>query len=264
MTLPIEGKCIVVTRAEEQSGALVERLAALGATVHVCPLIAIAPPEDMTPLYAAIERLAEYDWLMLTSANAVRALFEHMDAALPEHLSVGVVGPATAQVLAEYGVVPRFMPGVHTAEAMVAEIGDMAGQRVLIPAADIARETLAEGLRERGAHVDVVTAYRTVRGAGAQQLVSLLRAQQVHVITLTSPSSVRSMLQGVAEQCGADVAALLLERVVVVCIGPTTADAAREAGLRVAAVAREHTVEGLVAAVVEVLDSDLSGVKDVT
>ena len=246
----LQGKCIVVTRAEEQSGALVERLEALGATVHVCPMIAIVPPEDSAPLDSAIKRLAEYNWLMLTSANAVRALFEHTNDVLPEHVRVGAVGPATAKALMAYGVVPRFMPSTHTAEAMVAEIGDMAGQRVLIPVADIARETLAAGLRGRGAQVDVVTAYRTVRGKGVQQLVSLLRDKQVDAITFTSPSTVRSMLQGFAEQGVADVAALL-HGVALVCIGPTTASALRKAGLP-AVVAREQTAEGLVAAVVEV------------
>ncbi len=250
----LQGKRIVVTRPEEQSGALVERLAALGAIVRVCPMIAIAPPEDCALLDAAIQRLPEYDWLMLTSANAVHSLFQRMAAlgvgtTFPPHVKIGVVGPATANALS-VSLHPDFMPSVHTAEGMLAELGDIAGQRVLIPAADIARETLAEGLRQRGAQVDVVTAYRTVPGEGVQQLVSLLRDDMADAITFTSPSTVRYMLQGLAEQ-GVSNSVDQIKRVAVVCIGPTTADAAREAGLQVASVAREHTIDGLVAAVVE-------------
>lgn len=255
MTLPLKGKRIVVTRAEEQAGTLVERLEALGAAVLVCPMITIAPPEDCGPLDAAIQRMPEYDWLMLTSANAVGALFQRMAAlgvatTLPANLKVGVVGPGTARELAAHGAHPDFMPGVHTAEAMVAEIGDMAGQRVLFPAADIARATLPTGLRERGAQVDVVTAYRTVAGAGARMLIGPLHDKQVDAITFTSPSTVRAMLHGLAAQGVVDTAALL-GHVALICIGPTTAVALRDARLPVAAVARDHTVEGLVEAVVE-------------
>lgn len=252
----LQGKRIVATRAQEQSGALVERLEALGATVHVCPMIAIVPPEDCALLDAAIQRMSEYDWLMLTSANAVAALFQRMAAlgaapTLPAHVRVGAVGPATARELAAHGAQPDCVPSVHTAEGMLAELGDMAGRRVLLPAADIARETLAEGLRGRGAYVDVVTAYRTVPGEGASMLARLLRDGTPDAITFTSPSTVRYMLQGLAAQGVRDPAARLAG-MAVVCIGPTTADAAHAAELRVAAVAREHTVDGLVAALVEV------------
>lgn len=247
---PLVGRRIVVTRAEEQADPLAEQLEALGAEVVVCPLIAIAPPLDIVPLRDALARLAEYDWLLLTSANAVHAVFERVAAgALPARLAVGAVGPATARALAAYGVETRFVPSAYTAEAMVAEFGDAAGRRVLLPASELARETLAAGLRARGALVDVVTAYRNVPGPGAPRLAALLHQEPIDAITFTSPSTVHSLLAALAERGGTDAGALL-GGVALVSIGPTTAAALDEAGLPTIA-AREHTAEGIVEVLVE-------------
>src|SRR5947199_5637585 len=107
-TESLQGKCIAVTRAEEQSAGLLERLSALGATTVICPAIAILPPDDFAALDAAIGRLEQYDWLIVTSANGVRALFDRM-AALGRRaldlaqLKIGAIGPATADALAERG-----------------------------------------------------------------------------------------------------------------------------------------------------------------
>ena len=256
----LEGKRIAITRAEEQAGGLAERLRELGAEPLLCPSIAIAPPADYAPLDAAIARLSEYDWLIVTSANGVHALLDRMTVfgRGPEslaHLTIGAIGPATAQALAEWGLSAGFMPSAYVAEAILAEIGDVAGRHVLLPRADIAREALAVGLRERGALVDEIAAYRTVPGAGAALLVRLLRApatRALDAITFTSSSTVRYLLDGM-EQAGLArmQAATLLNELAVVCIGPITATTAREQGLRVDAVAREYTAEGLVAALVE-------------
>lgn len=240
--MALQGKHIVVTRAVEQSAELVERLQALGATVTVCPLIAIAPLDNTAPLDDAVRRLAEYDWLLFTSANAVRAFFGRVDAALPEHVKVGAVGPATARALVEHGIAPSFTPSAQTAEALAAELDVVAGQRVLLPSADIARPALADGLRARGALVDVVTVYRTAPGDGVAALRDMLRDGAVDAVLFASPSAVQALVRGMSAAERA-----WLSDVAVACIGPTTAAAAHEAGLRVSAVAREHTAAGLVA-----------------
>lgn len=253
----LSGKRIVVTRPAAQSRALIEQLRALGAEPLVCPAIVIAPLADYAALDAAIAQLGQYDWLILTSANGVRALLDRMAALgadlVPLHgLKIGAIGPATAQLLGQYGLHATFVPSAYVAEAMLDQIGDVAGQRVLLPRADIARELLAVGLRERGAQVDEIAAYRTMPGDGAAELAAQLQAQAVDAITFTSSSTVRYTLDGL-EQIGFErhTAVALLNQLVVGCIGPITADTARAEGLRVDATAREFTGPGLVAALLE-------------
>jgi uroporphyrinogen III methyltransferase/synthase len=257
---PLAGRRIVITRAYEQGGPLLAELRALGAEALECPAIAIAAPADYAPLDAALRALDGYNWLLFTSANGVRAAFDRvrelgLDAGQPPAfrlsagLRVGAIGPATAATLAEYGVHADFVPDTYVAEAVLAQIGDVAGQRVLLPRADIARPALAEGLRAKGALVTQVDAYRTVPGAGNPRALALLAAGQVDAITFTSSSTVRFFMDILAAE-GRDRAEALaaLARAQVVCIGPITAATAREAGIPVAAVADEYTAAGVVAA----------------
>jgi uroporphyrinogen-III synthase len=254
---PLHGKRIAVTRAEEQASGLIERLRALGAEPVACPAIAIVAPADFAPLDAAIARLDAYDWLIVTSANGAHALLDRMaglgkSVTALAHLAIGAIGPATASALAQRGLHASFIPTAYVAEAILAEIGDMAGRRILLPRADIAREALAVGLREKGATVDEIAAYRTVPGPGARELADLLRAGSPDAITFTSSSTVRYLLGGLAEAgLARPDACALLNSAAIVCIGPITAATARDEGLRVDAVAREYTTEGLVAALVE-------------
>ena len=254
---PLKGKRIAVTRAAEQSAGLLARLRALGAEPIASPAIAIVSPEDFAPLDAAIGRLEQYDWLIVTSANGARALLDRM-AALGRsplelaHLTIGAIGPATAEALAEHGLQASFVPSAYVAESILAEISDLAGKRILLPRADIARETLAAGLRAMGAAVDEIAAYRTVPSPGARELADRLRAGTIDAITFTSSSTVRYLLDGL-EQAGASraEARALLAGTAVVCIGPITGATAEAEGLLVSAVAREYTAEGVVDALVE-------------
>jgi len=256
-TGPLKGKRIAITRAEEQSAKLLARLGALGATSVICPAITIAPPDDFAALDAAIGQLDRYDWLIVTSANGVRALFDRIDAldwpiAALAHLQIGAIGPATADALAERGLHAGFVPSTYVAESILAEIGDLGGKRILLPRADIARAALAVGLRAMGALVDEIAAYRTVPGPGARELAGVLRAKTLDAITFTSSSTVRYLLDGL-EQAGISraEARTLLNGTAVVCIGPITAATASEQGLRVDAIAQEYTTEGVVAALIE-------------
>jgi uroporphyrinogen-III synthase len=255
--LPLHGRRIVITRAREQAASLVARLRDLGAEPVLCPAIAFAPPDDPAPLDNAIARLADYDWLIVTSANGARALFDrmadlHADPASLQRLSIAAIGPATAAALAEQGLAATFMPTAYVAEAILDEIGDVTGSRVLLPRADIARETLAAGLRAKGAQVDEITAYRTVPGDGAAALLPMLHAGSVDAITFTSSSTVRYLLDGL-EIAGLPRARAraLISCIAVVCIGPITAATARNEGLPVSAEAPEYTTEGVVAALVD-------------
>jgi uroporphyrinogen-III synthase len=238
----LAGRRVVVTRPEDQAEGLCARLRALGAEPIEFPVIAIAPPEPGGPLDQAIARLDSYDWIIFTSVNGV----EHFWARLPLPLGEGwgegwpgkvaAIGPATAEALRLRGAPVDLMPAEYRAEAILDEIGDVAGQRILLPRADIARPALADGLRTRGAHVDEVAAYRTVAGKPTPAAFEALRTG-VDVVTFTSSSTVRNF---VALTTNLDYGNPLIA-----CIGPVTAATARELGLRVDVVAREYTVEGL-------------------
>jgi uroporphyrinogen-III synthase len=242
---PLANRRIVVTRAAEQAGELVDLLRAAGACPIVCPLIALAPPFDPAPLDAAIAQLHTYDWLFVTSANTVAALLAR-SAQLGVRLSelrprqIAAVGPATARALQEAGLLPDLVPAAQSAAGLLAAVGIIEGQRVFLPQADIARPELAEGLRARGADVAVVTAYRTIAGEGVSAAIAHLRAG-VDAIMFTSPSTVRALRDGAAQQ-GCEDIDFLLAGAVVACIGPTTAAALTRADI----VAAPHTAAGMV------------------
>lgn len=252
----VQGKRIAITRAEHQAAPLIERLRALGAEPILCPAIAIAPPDDIGPLDAAITQLDRYDWLIVTSANSVRALCERMQAlgyepTLLNRLKIGAIGPATAAALAEYGLSASFIPSTHTAEAMLAELGPIAGTQIFLPQANLARTLLADGLRQHGALVDTVVAYCTVPDTGTAILATALQRHTLDAITFTSSSTVRFVLDGLErEGLERDAARALLNNIAIICIGPVTAETAAMEQLRVAAIAEQATTEGLLDALI--------------
>jgi uroporphyrinogen-III synthase len=158
---PLAGRRVLVTRPKEQAGDLADRLAALGAQPILCPTVRIVPPADFGPLDDALKHLDAYDWVIFTSVNGVSFFTERMaamalDLGVLRHrqLRLAAIGPATAAALAAHGLIVSFMPGEYVAEAILAGIGDVSGQRILLPRADIARKALADGLRGMGALVD--------------------------------------------------------------------------------------------------------------
>ncbi len=228
---PLEGRRIVVTRPPSQSDVLAGELGRLGATTLVVPLVGIEPPEDKTVLVAALADLDRYDWLVFTSANGVAAVGKL--AANLGDAKVAVVGPGTAAAVRTLGVEPSFVPERFAAEDIVAGLEPLGGARILLPQADIADPGLAEELRKRGAVVDAIPAYRTVEVARTASELAELRAADA--VVLASGSAARSL----ASRGGAGGA-------LVVCIGPKTADAARDVGLPVGLVAPEATSEGII------------------
>jgi uroporphyrinogen III methyltransferase/synthase len=248
-TKPLFGKRVLVTRSREQASALSERLRELGAEPLEHPAIEIAPPKDMAPLDEAIAKLSAYDWLIFTSVNGVRAFVARMsekgtDIQALARLKIAAVGPATAQALQEYGLRVDHMPQVYRTEEIAAGLTDIAGERILLPRAERAGKQLARALRGRGALVDEVIAYRTLAVGAPHELKALLEDEQIDIVTFTSSSTVRNlvrMLDGDIE---------CLQRPVVACIGPVTARTAERLGIHVDVVASEHTIAGLVEAIV--------------
>jgi uroporphyrinogen III methyltransferase/synthase len=248
---PLAGRRIVVTRAREQAGELARVLEALGAEVLAVPTIRVVPLADLTALRAALTGPAAYDWIVFTSQNTVAVVCDR----LPEwgltardlaRMAVAAIGPATAQALERYGVTPDVVPPQYVAEAVVAAVvarGPVHGKRVLVPRAREGRDALPEGLRARGAIVDVIPVYETVRAAGdGGALAAQLLGGTIDVVTLTSSSTVRGFVDLVGR------AAATSGRFTAAVIGPVTAATARELGLAVAVEADEYTVGGLVAA----------------
>ncbi len=195
----------------------------------------IRPAEDTSALDAAIESLARDDWVVFTSANGVAAVGTRLRSLYG--VRIAAVGPATAAAVRVLGSEPSFVPERFAAEEIVAGLGALAGVRVLLPQADIADPQLADELRARGATVAAVVAYRTVEIAPDPS--GMLALEAADAVVLASPSAARSL--ATLELGG---------RPLIACIGPTTAAAAREAGLRVGLVAREATAEGMIHALV--------------
>ncbi len=244
---PLFGRRVVVTRARSQASTLVAQLAALGAETVELPTIEIADPSDGgAGLRAAAGRLGTYDWVVFTSANGVDRLLANVrDARAFGSARVAAVGPGTAGALAARGVVADLVPATSVAEALVESFPPCSGAgRALLPQAASARTVLAEGLRARGWLVDVAEAYRTVPARPSAE--ALAAAARADAIAFTSSSTVTAWLA---------VAGAGALPPVVACIGPVTAATAADHGVAVTTVAAEHTVEGLVAALVAALRS---------
>ncbi len=248
---PLSGRRVVVTRARAQAGPLRALLEAEGAEVVEFPTIRIAAPDDPGPLDAAIARLQEYAWVVFTSQNAVAALCDRMRALEAgakrlRSVHVAAIGPGTAGALRAAGLRVDLAPAEFRAEALVQAFAgtDLRRARVLLPRAAAARDALPAGLRAQGAIVDVVPAYRTdVERSHAPEVRWRLLHERLDAVTFTSSSTVRNF----AELVGTD-APRLLGATVVACIGPVTAETARDLGFPVGTVARDYTLRGLVEA----------------
>ncbi len=243
---------IVITRAVHQSGELKALLEAAGFRTLLYPAIAIQLPADTGPLDAALRHARDYDWLLFTSANAVEAVARRLDAlglssGALQGPSIAAVGPATARAVERrLGLDVDLIPPKAVGESLLDALPIPPGQRVLLPRAAKTRDVLPDGLQARGVRVDVVTAYETVLGSGGDDLPAALQAGQVDAITFTSPSTVRNTFIRLEREAGLDAEALA--GVVIACIGPVTADAAKQAGLPVDVTPEEYTAHGLVAA----------------
>jgi uroporphyrinogen III methyltransferase/synthase len=244
--LPLFGRRIVLTRAEEQAGESAEQLRRLGADVIAAPTIEIVEPSSWAPIDAAIAQLEIYDWLIFTSRNGVERFLSRLDASERDLRaikgSIAAIGPATAEALAQARLKVDCLPEEFVAESLLdAFEAELTGKKVLIPRAEVAREVLPEGLRQRGARVDVAPVYRTVVPTSSA-LRDTLAAKRPDWITFTSSSTVRQFVEMAGEEA--------LQGVGVASIGPITSATIREYGVEPTVEANPHTMDGLIAAIV--------------
>jgi uroporphyrinogen-III synthase len=274
--LPLNGVRVLVGRARHQAGALSAELRKLGATVLEIPFIEIRKPRSFKPLDSALKNLAEYDWLILTSANGVEAMWGRMtklklklaeaqegheftradkgqrqnpaSAAAGQglrQLHIAAIGPATKKAIEQRGAKVDVVPKEYIAESVVRSLRRrVKGKRVLLVRAKVARDVIPRELRKAEAHVDVVEAYETVVPPPTSRL-RLRRAlaspgHRPHVITFTSSSTVKNFVALLGKNHPS------FDGVRFASIGPVTSSTLRELGLPVDIAAKEFTILGLV------------------
>ena len=246
----LAGRRIIVTRAPEQSGELARKLEELGAEVLLLPMVRFTGPPQGSELDQSIRVLEEFDWLVFTSANAVRfflARCRELERWPQLPLRIAVVGPATQDALEAEGLRPAVAPREFRGAALAAEIqAEVAGRRILLPRSDQAGDELPRLLRAAGALVTDVVAYSTAQpdSAAGGPVLEALRRGQADALTFFSPSAFRHF----ADSFGREALLRLSSRVVLAAVGPVTAAAIREAGLPVAVEAAQATAAALVTA----------------
>jgi uroporphyrinogen III methyltransferase/synthase len=251
---PLMGKRIVVTRSRQQASDLVKRLSEAGADCLECPTIEIEPAEDPTALDKAIGRLASYTWLVFTSVNGVDFFFSRLftlgkDVRALGHMSIAAIGPATAQRLRDFGLSCDIVPASYRAESVVEAFAslDVKGAKILLPRAETARPVLPVELKKMGARVDEVTAYVTKPFIKSKlSLLTELENRSVDCVTFTSSSTATNFRRMIPNERFSD----LLQGVTIACIGPITAETARELGFQVHLVAETYTIPGLTEAII--------------
>jgi uroporphyrinogen III methyltransferase/synthase len=242
----------LVTRAREQASALTSLLESFGANVIEFPAIRIVAPDSYEALDAALERIAQYDWLCFTSVNTVNAVDLRLQALgrtwqQIAPCRVAAIGPATSGALAAHGVKVDYMPDRFLAEAIAEGLPAPEGSHILLARADIADMRLVHALEARGALVDQFVAYRTaVTDENAEGLRAMFEAGNIDVVTFASSSTVRNLHKALG-----DDAPRLLEGSLIACIGPVTAQTSISLGVEPNVVAEQHTIAGLVKAILD-------------
>lgn len=238
---PLQGKRVLITRAQEQSGPLARLLEEQGAVPVFAPLIGLATPDDPEPARDAAANASAYAWIVFTSVNGVRAFFDLRKAA--RELRAGAeryaaVGAATAAALQERHIEPQIVPAQFVSDDLAPPLlaATSPGDRILIFGAQEMRDALPELLREQGRAVDVVAGYKTVavHDDGLET-----KARSCDILTFASASAVRAFVDGVSST------AAVCAGKTVACIGPVTASQAQQSGMRVDVVAQIFTAQGL-------------------
>jgi uroporphyrinogen III methyltransferase / synthase len=252
----LKGKRVVVTRAPEQAAEFVTQLERLGADVLFLPMIRFAEVEDAAPLDRAVSELDKFEWVIFTSRNAVKFVANRFLALqiLPERANrlmltphVAVIGSATSEEALSVGFIPRYEAVESRGEVLALELLEQVrGKRVFLPRSDRADTTLPRALREAGAEVVEVVAYRTIAPPSFDvKVLEAIRGGRVDVITLFSPSA----YQQLAEEIGVETLRQQSVKIAIASIGPTTSGAIRRDGLEVAIEAASASAEALCEAI---------------
>jgi uroporphyrinogen-III synthase len=271
---PLAGTRILVGRARHQAGSLSASLRSLGATVIEIPFIEIRKPQSYRPLDDALKNIKSYDWLILTSANGVEAMWERVRKLRItrknlQHLQIAAIGPATKKAIVKHGLKVKMVPEEYVAESVVKGLRDKVnGKRVVLIRAKVARDVIPEELRATGAAVDVIEAYETVAPEKSRvRLRALMKsaARRPHVVTFTSSSTAKNFAEllcgsgapprsdGAKPRPHTDlpkVKADSFNGIQFASIGPVTSATLRELQMPVAIEAREFTMGGLIRAIV--------------
>jgi uroporphyrinogen III methyltransferase/synthase len=259
----LNGLRVVITRSANQAQAFAELLSAAGAVPLLFPAIHLKAM-DPKPLEEAAAGIDQYDWLIFTSGNAVEFFFDMTAGAFVDlkGMRIAAIGSATATALAERGLTPDFIPDEYIGEALVHGLGEMDGKRVLLPRSRLGRPEIVTMLNNNGALVDDIPIYDTITGHPTpEQWLDL--AEGYEVITFTSPSSVRNF-QRIWEEQRPDVLALPDPGAcVILCIGPITAESARDASWPNPIVAAEYTIEGMLQALMDMHQDPSSPTEDI-
>jgi len=250
---PLFGKRVLVTRVRHQASALSKLLGEHGAEPVEMPVMAIEEISDYGELDQAILTLSHYHWVIFTSVNGVQSFFTRlgmkgMDTREFKDIKLCAIGPATAAALEEHGLKVDYMPPEYTSEAIAAgfQDKDIRGKRVLLPRSEIAPDEIIERLTGLGAEVKQVSAYTvTLAKEGISKGKQLLLEGKIDIVTFTSSSTVRNLVSLLGDDKH------VLDNTIIACIGPVTAAAAAELGLKVDIVAGEHTIPGLVDAIMQ-------------
>lgn len=253
--LPLANRRVLVTRGASQAPKLSDGLRALGALPVEVPVLEIRPPESYAPLDDALKHLDQFEWLILTSTNTLREVSLRcqrfgVNPASAEHLNVAAVGQATAEAARHLGFRVNVVPEAQVAESLVASLqSQIAGKRVLLARAAVARDVIPDALRSAGASVDVVDAYQNVMPEAAPHQLRHAYARGFDAATFTSSSSVTHLARA-AEAGGMSFP---LKGVRAVSIGPITTQTLQARGWAPAAEADPNDIAGLIAAVVQAL-----------
>ncbi len=255
---PLSGTRVLVGRARHQAGSLSAGLRSLGASVIEIPFIEIRKPQSYQPLDDALKNIRSYDWLILTSANGVEAMWERvrrlrLTRRTFKHLQIAAIGPATKKAIVKHGLNVKMVPEEYVAESVVKGLRDKVnGKRLVLIRAKVARDVIPEELQAAGAMVDVIEAYETVVPEKSRaRLRALMKnaARRPHVVTFTSSSTAKNFAELLSNSKGSLTAALL-KHVQFASIGPVTSATLRELHMPVAIEAREFTTGGLIRAIV--------------
>ena len=242
---------VLITRPRQQADEFAEKLRSAGCEPVFFPVIEILPIENNGALDRALSGLDCYEWVVFTSVNGVKVVFNRLpsppiEGRLGENVKVAAIGPKTAEALKACGVTPDFVPEEFIAEAILPGLGDLHGKWVLLLRAEIAREALPEAISEAGGIAHEIAVYKTLPAQPDSEGLAALK-DGVKFITFTSPSTVQNFV-AIAEQNGLDPHQLP-GNPAFACIGPITEQAARAEGMTNLVVAKEYTTDGLVEAI---------------
>ncbi len=240
----LQDKRVLVTRPREDFPAFAQLLEAQGAISIPFPTIEIRPTSETDLLQSSLKQLHSFDWLILTSANAVKVLSDHITSgSMPPSLKLAAVGPKTANAMSQLGWRVDFVPERYVAEAILPGLGNLAGLRVLLARGDLARPELPEGIRDRGGQVTDLLVYRTLPASADAEGLEKIRGG-VDILTFTSSSTVHNFV-ALMQLAHLDPSNLPGSPVYA-HIGPGTAGTAHDYELPIDVVAEIHTLEGMI------------------